>query len=137
MDSHTSTEIKQVWVKMARTYRKPVVPDHPEDRMSEIEHLLVVLRTHQKHKELLLDPVFYERVELLRPMMDKFPEYETGREAGDLILQTKPTHPILYIQFFEAIAKKFEFPAKVCRECHMKFHPIENPEKRSYCRTCM
>lgn len=122
---------------MARTYRKPVVPDHPEDRMTEIEHLLIVLRTHQKHKEFLLDPVFYERVELLRPMMDELPGYDTGKEAGDLILQTKPNHPILYIQFFEVVVKKFEYPAKVCRECGVKFHPLENADKRSYCRGCM
>ena len=122
---------------MSRLYRKPVVPDHPEDRMSEMEHLLVVLRTHQKHKEFLLDPVFYERVTLLRPMMDELPGYETAKEAGDLILQTKPNHPILYVQFFEAVVKKFEFPAKVCRECGIKFHPLENADKRSYCRCCM
>jgi hypothetical protein len=120
---------------MSRTYRKPFLPDHGEDRMNQIERFLLVLRTHQKHKEHILDPIFYEYVQMFAESIENLPDI--AKEAGDLILQTRPTHPILYIQFFESIVKIFPTEAKICRDCKLKFHPIENAETRNYCRDCM
>lgn len=119
---------------MSRHYRFPSVPTDPEDRMNEIEHLLVVLRTHQKHKEHILDDIFLERTRLFM----EFPDLpDRAKEAGDLILQTQPTHPILYVQFFEAVTKTFNTPAKICKDCKLKFYPILKAETRNYCRCCM
>lgn len=119
---------------MSRHYRFPHVPSDAEDRMTELEHLLVVLRTHQKHKEHILDDIFLARVQLFMEFPDLPPR---AVEAGELILQTRPTHPILYIQFFEAVTKSFDTPSKICKDCKVKFYPILKAETRNYCRSCM
>lgn len=125
-------------------------PETPEEHSSTIEIFLHTLRLHKKHKEEILDPIFLASVE---HYVDEFDMRYRREEKGDSdrvfnaamdvmqktskkILKTKPTKPLPYITFFEAMVEVMP-AAKTCADCRLPFHPAENADKRTRCPFCM
>lgn len=122
-------------------------PESPEEIANEIEVLLGILREHQKKKETVLDPIFFQRAEYyptvinmkLRDPAD--PPFNATMEelctAHAKIMKTKTKEPTPYIMMFEAIIA-YVSPAKICVDCGGKYHPMpEQWEKRTRCTYCM
>lgn len=130
--------------------RKWIAPKTAEEHSSAVEILLSVLRIHKKHKEELLDPIFFASVQYytdefdMRVRRDGQEDYdrvfnaamEVLEKTSKKILKTKPTKPLPYITFFEAMTEIMP-DAKTCADCKIPFHPAENPETRHRCAYCM
>jgi hypothetical protein len=132
---------------MARSIQTPTTP---EEHSSLVEILLQTLRLHKKHKEEILDPIFLASVERYADEFDmRYRRPETAdydrvfnaamdvmQKTTKKILKTKPTKPLPYITFFEAMVEVMP-AAKKCADCALPFHPAENADKRTRCPFCM
>lgn len=147
MDLIGSTELWKVssstTVTMPRNFRKLTTP---EEHSSAVEMLLGVLRVHREHKDDILDSVFLDTVKYyvgefdmaLRQDGDKNfnAAMEIIQKTSTTIINTKPTNPVPYIVFFEAMVSVMP-PAKTCADCKMPFHPHADVDKRRRCVYCM
>ena len=126
------------------------VPTTAEEHSSLVEIFLQTLRLHKKHKEEIRDTIFLASVERYADNFDlRYRRDETAdsdrvfnaamdvmQKTSKTILKTKPTKPLPYITFFEAMVEVMP-AAKSCADCHLPFHPAENADKRTRCPYCM
>jgi hypothetical protein len=125
-------------------------PETPEEHSSVIEIFLQTLRLHKKHKEDILDPIFLASVEHYVDDFDMRYRREEKEDSDRVfnaamdvmqktsrkIVKTKPTKPLPYITFFEAMVEVMPV-GKSCADCKLPFHPVENVDKRQRCVYCM
>jgi hypothetical protein len=134
--------------------RQLETPETPEAWCHRVQHLLRILRDHQKHNETVLDDVFYQTVSFFNDNFnfdadsedaEKLSKKEisaykkankTMKKLSKQIVKTQTKETAPYIEFFEAMVVTMP-PAKTCVDCGIHFHPTENVEKRSHCLSCM
>lgn len=130
--------------KQRKRYRAIREPKTPEECSTEMEILLVTLRKHQKNKEKILDPIFYNRAKMYFDYFNfdnRDPEDEEYnkllqelKDVSEKIIKNKPNIAQLYIVLFEGMLKVTPL-AKVCQECGCHFHPLDI--NRTTCIYCM
>jgi len=112
--------------------------------------MLDILRDHKKYAEKVLSSKFHKWIVQFSNVSVAWLENEKGERTAApsiktpttldklsaKIIKKKPTDPKVYIEYFEELCKLMVEP-KTCTDCLRPFYPVENYEKRKYCRSCM
>ena len=125
-------------------------PTNPEATSEEVVWMLDILRDHKKYAEKVLSSKFHKWIVQFSNVSVAWLENEKGERTAApsiktpttldklsaKIIKKKPTDPKVYIEYFEELCKLMVEP-KTCTDCLRPFYPVENYEKRKYCRSCM
>jgi len=125
-------------------------PTNPEATSEEVVWMLDILRDHKKYAESVLSSKFHKWIVQFSNVSVAWLENEKGERTAApsaktptaldklsaKIIKKKPTNPKVYIEYFEELCKLMVEP-KTCTDCLRPFYPVENYEKRKYCRSCM
>ena len=125
-------------------------PTNPEATSEEVVWMLDILRDHKKYAEPVLSSKFHKWIVQFSNVSVAWLENEKGERTAApsiktpttldklsaKIIKKKPTDPKVYIEYFEELCKLMVEP-KTCTDCLRPFYPVENYEKRKYCRSCM
>jgi len=147
MDPLVSTEIVRVCSPTPTA--KMNSPTNPEATSEEVVWMLDILRDHKKYAEPVLSSKFHKWIVQFSKVSVAWFENEKGErekptaktptaldKLSAKIIKKKPTDPKVYIEYFEELCKLMVEP-KTCTDCLRPFYPVENYEKRKYCRSCM
>jgi len=148
MDLLVSTEIVRVCSPTPTA--KMNSPTNPEATSEEVVWMLDILRDHKKYAEKVLSSKFHKWIVQFSNVSVAWLENEKGERTAApsaktpttldklsaKIIKKKPTDPKVYIEYFEELCKLMVEP-KTCTDCLRPFYPVENYEKRKYCRSCM
>ena len=148
MDLLVSTEIVRVCSPTPTA--KMNSPTNPEATSEEVVWMLDILRDHKKYAESVLSSKFHKWIVQFSNVSVAWLENEKGERTAApsiktpttldklsaKIIKKKPTDPKVYIEYFEELCKLMVEP-KTCTDCLRPFYPVENYEKRKYCRSCM